>query len=87
MTKLEEVARAMFARGHDESWDETDAPVHKIYLDDARAAVEALREPGEGMTARGLEALVEKFEAGGVRGSHETDAVWQAMLTAILEEG
>ena len=107
MTKLEEIARAIRER-----WDNPTGEGIDMSVVAARAAVEALREPGEGVKVKGVMALTAKMESQqkwweepaqqardlgdtpvmptislALRNSRESDAVWQAMLTSILEEG
>lgn len=89
MTKLEDVALAIRAGRRCES-GEVPCPFCRWGPDDltagqdetgciwlARAAIEALREPSEGMKAIGNEALGEAKPA---------DYIYRAMLTAALEE-
>lgn len=89
---LERVARAIawkrekFWIGHDD--DDRIAIIDRKwpdYVDDARAAVEALREPSEGMLRAGAEgygeASVADFEEDAIRMAHT------AMIDHILKEG
>ena len=94
MTKLEEIARAVR-----ESWGDWIAPSSvdvEMSLIVARAAVEALWEPSEGMMQSGDEAILEGLQRAAndrpdlplppKHPEHASHEVWQAMLTAILEE-
>ena len=73
---VERVARAMWERCHDESWDESyHSPItRQIYIDDARAAIEAMREPSEKMLA----AVRDEYT------TYETKVIWQAAIDAAL---
>ncbi len=91
MTKLEEVARALVEAHHEDDlahvfgpWDELGGEFQRVWLETARAAVEALREPDEGMYEAGVTAIKGTKEYWGELMAMEC---WQAMLTAILEEG
>ena len=85
MTKLEEVTRAVC--------NEADIHLTCAYPECSctttpklvRAAVEALREPSMGMLASATR--MHQQEAVSPVPSYWNEKVWQAMLTAILEEG
>ena len=86
MTKLEEVARALFAeeqRLNGTSLEWGDYPDIQITaMNYARAAIEALREPSAAMTVKHWTTLEYSGDA------HETcHAVWREMIDAILSEG
>ena len=83
-SKLEQAARALCViRGYD--WPRG-ADLQKHWLDQARAVIEAIREPTQGMR----EAFVEL--ALGTKLSHEhtwgdyAQAQWQAMIDTLLSE-
>lgn len=59
-------------------------PFRSDYFDLARAAITALMEPSEGMLIKGGVQAQDFYSK---NGSHpRTKAVWQAMLSAALEE-
>ncbi len=80
MTKLEEIARAMYRYEHDGDSDQqpwTDKSVRFYWENQARAAVEAMREPGFALCKTGSLPNVHP----GV-----VDAIWKIMIAAILNE-
>jgi hypothetical protein len=60
--------------------DEEEIPAWKLYVKDARAAIEAMREPTEAMLNEAVGAL----DSHNV-GSHEANIVWQAMIDEALK--
>jgi hypothetical protein len=82
MDMVERVARALaVADGmHPEavSNDEDQVPVWTLYVDDARAAIEAMREPTEAMVGSGADHDAE----GG--GTGNPIAIYTAMIDAAL---
>ncbi len=83
MTKLEEIARAI----RDTEYPENTPEEHKLsltaYLPQARAAVEAMREPNPAILAAHMHAMTH-------RNNDETGFThtrqWQAGIDAILNE-
>jgi hypothetical protein len=55
-------------------------------LKNARAALQAMREPTEAMVLAAYRAF-DAFGPDAVLGPHETLAIWHAMIDAALEEG
>lgn len=86
VTKLEEVARAICRKaGHvnDKHW--------RHYVDAARSAIEAMREPSAAMVAATEEVVVGYDDFACCDGTlymHHDDAksAWQAMIDAALNE-
>lgn len=78
MTMIKKVARAMYENNHDHSWDSplAEAFTKRIYLSDARAAIEALMEPTDAMLEAGERPSV---------GPYECKGIFQSMLRAALE--
>jgi hypothetical protein len=76
---IERVARAMFKRGHegDETWEEVEQEIKTTYLLDAYVAIEAMREPTEGMKISG--ELAECWEG-------DATSIYRAMIDAALKE-
>jgi len=74
---LKRVAQAIAAVNHPLEVDDWDA-----YLTDARAAVQALMEPDEGMVEAGEDAMI-YTDGDFVRNRAET--VYQAMLRPLVE--
>ena len=86
MTKLEEVARAIYERRSRRTgyvWPGDVYPaVRNRCLSDARAAIEALREPSAALTVGHWTTLEYSGD------TRETcHAVWREMIDAILSEG
>lgn len=74
MTKLEEVARAIYAKRNGpgaKPWSIRPKAHKAPYLDDARAAIYAIREPNDAM----------------LRSPSHDAAMWEHMVDAILSEG
>lgn len=94
MTKLEEVARALYERwnnvpacGPSKPWDELQSSLPgqaEFFREQARAAVEALREPSAHMSVEGHEAAEKAL--GAMFHYPLADPVWQAMVSALLSE-
>lgn len=89
MTPIERAARAMYDTVQPEwEWDDPDAELmRRMYRENARAAILAIREPSEAMV-----------RAGGANMDHEgatlpdeleqrASTSWRAMIDAMLEEG
>ena len=81
MTKLEQAARALCIKryGHLRGYKGREA----LYRDEARAVIEAIREPSEGMVDAGYDLLNER---GCQPLTGDTDDVWQAMIDTLLSE-
>lgn len=93
MTKIEQVARAILkarqARGlsGEADWEFEPAKIQRIYLDTARAAIKAMREPA-------VEVVEASYKAAEMRlcNSPEAakalfrDVLWPAAIDAILNE-
>ena len=75
---IERVARAMFACDHDEPWEQGEDLTRRIYLNNARAAIEAMREPSDAMLQAATMEVPTWDDAASKR-------KWQAMITAALE--
>jgi len=74
MDMIERVARVLQSR--DETYDVTDA-LDPCFMDDARAAIAAMREPTE-------EMVDQCMDAGHMRG--DAEEIWERMIDAALEE-
>lgn len=87
---IERVARAMYAdtNGRADKWREEEPLTKDVYRSNARAAIEAMREPTEAMTFKGMYKFAEAYENSNPRGvgQCEIDQVWQAMIEAALSE-
>jgi hypothetical protein len=92
---LEKVAKAIYGTvfANDEAWDKLDRAPRERFIELARAAVEALREPSEGMqkAVRPQEYTVEHYYGTGHHRSFPhlgagPIQVWQDMIDAILSE-
>ncbi len=90
MTELERLVRIMFARTHDESWEQAEQITRETYLGDVRAVLEALKEPTEAMIDA---AAAPDYHGRPVNPAphnpytrREIRREWQAMLSAILNE-
>jgi hypothetical protein len=78
---IQRVAAAMWDRTHDGRWDDWGDGQDEsriIHRDDARVAIEAMREPTEAM----VDAAWASWED--VDGSKGFVGVWQAMIDAAL---
>lgn len=87
MTKLEEIARAIYADRNGSGckpWGNLPHSHKAPYLRDALAAVKAMREPSATMEIAGNDAL----SANGVDNVEGDDstAAWQAMIDSIIAE-
>lgn len=79
MTPIERAARAMYDTVQPEwDWDDPDAELlRKMYRENARAAILAIREPSEAMR-----------EVNPSQGQViYAEDIWQAMIDAMLDEG
>lgn len=107
MNKIEQVARAIYetwarSRGIDVGWDEVQGmsetegfpsgkAVHQLAMDEARAAIEAMREPTEAMKVAGCKQDDPLGELIDWRGDRATtrevvSGVYQAMIDDLLSE-
>lgn len=82
---LERVAKALYEDNYQmlgdfspSNWSAMGADVQKEYKDMAKAAIQALMEPDEGMVDLGYDLI----DAGA-----EIPEIYQAMLRHVLEEG
>jgi|DEB0MinimDraft_3_1074331.scaffolds.fasta_scaffold40310_2 hypothetical protein len=79
MTKLEEVARALYAvAGQTGDWDSETEGKRAFYRHCARAAIEAMREPTPYMVMHGYTKQT--------RDPRTVEKQWEAMIDAALEE-
>ncbi len=95
MAMLEKVARAIAEHNEPGMWDRTAGENwawRKGYINDARAAIEALREPSEGMRKAASECAFDRATFAYPKGhaSYEVhvsaEEYWQAMIDFILNE-
>ena len=78
MTPLERAARALCSLdGNPENATMEGKPLWQDYLPEARAVVEAIREPSAAMLAA---------DPTGPSGSFFPEDVWRAMINALLDE-
>ncbi|WP_311267839.1 hypothetical protein [Sphingobium sp. WCS2017Hpa-17] len=79
VTMIERAARAMYDNVQPEwDWDDPDAELlRRMYRDNARAAIRALREPSDAVTNAGYNELLCYNSAGNA---------WRAMVDAVLAE-
>lgn len=76
------IAQAMFRQDHDEPWEQAECLTKEIYLNNARTALEIVREP----TSEMKEAFVETFYGWNVKCEKRfVDAAWQAAIDKALE--
>jgi hypothetical protein len=98
MTKLEQVARGMWAarqaygRKHWpnlpqlEAWDDAWPHAREAIMEEARAAIEAMRKPTEAMSQAGGDITIPAGDYNyPIYGA--ADEVWNAMIDAALKEG
>lgn len=80
MSPLERAARALCrVDGHPENAMMEGRPLWQDYLPEARAVVDAIREPSEGMMRAGWTSDLPYTP------SVKVGVVWQAMIDALLE--
>ena len=82
---VERVARAIY--GGPIPWEAIDPASQKILLRDARAAIEAMREPTEAMSEVGRIIVGPTYEAKSLLRAREADICWRAMIDAALRKG
>lgn len=81
---IERVARAIYAEFAEEDGYPAMSPAGKARWDaQARAAIEAMREPSEMMQREGLKVRLRHLDG---EPSAGTDEIWTAMITAALSE-
>jgi hypothetical protein len=71
---VERVARAIARANNGDDFDRVDEAVRELYRDEARAAIEAMREPSEEM--------LRPYRFGEARAAVKSD--WQTMIAAAL---
>ena len=98
-TKLDQIARAIYERrnGHGcKPWSKLTKSHQVPYLGDARAAVEAMREPTDHVLNAGIRAkdrLLKEREGRGENtrillvSDHPAGTIYTAMIDSILTEG
>lgn len=85
MTPLERAARALHRlsvrqralASHEADWDNMSQRNRDLYVEQARAVLQAIREPSDKMVRDGERLLPLKWGR----------AIWQRMIVAALEEG
>ena len=85
---IERVAAAMWERTHDGRWDDWGDGQDEsriIHRDDARAAIEAMREPTDAMEAAGDDTFVYYTHSTSLLDGDAT-VCWRAMIDAALKE-
>lgn len=83
MSKIEEVARAMVGAA---CWDGTMHPDDRAaWLENARAAIEAMRQPTNAMSNAGTRCLVVDWEL--CCNGNVAPEIWDRMVSAALAEG
>ena len=91
MTKLEEVARAIYEKRNGKGcypWSLRTKSHRDPYLSDARAAIEAMREPDVEMIAAFWRQKNTGTQEIGETGEDRSDyAAWRAAIDAALSEG
>ena len=98
MTKLEEIARAIYpvmVSGGDHEGvplDEAFSRWRNIHVKQraialARASVEAMRDPGDAAIRAGVDHRLTTHIGAANKWPDDTRSLWQAMIDAILNEG
>jgi hypothetical protein len=85
---VERAARAIHARiGQGTLWDDLDDYSRSEYLADARAGIEAIREPNDWMVVVGDERIIQHLNSSEVRSPVPTPAqnCWKAMIGEMLK--
>jgi hypothetical protein len=77
---IERMAKAMCDAHIPGSWQTAEWPQRHHYIDQARAAIEAIREPTQAMIA----AACDDFDKRG-RGQQSYTHIWQAMIDEALK--
>lgn len=94
MTVIERAARALLASesNGEKLWDDLDVVTRGAFLRDARAVIQAIREPSESMVAAvdghsyGQPRAVYALEEANGRPAELLPEVWKAMIDAALAE-
>lgn len=68
-------------------WEELGQDDRDAYIADARAVIEAIREPSEAMEAAGYGNTKGDPDNTGIVDNPRPDDAWRAMIDALLEEG
>lgn len=80
MNKIEQVARAIYEATEPKNvWEIRSDEFKRDYLDYARAAIEAMREPTEAMCSAAE-------DSGSLEAGSSPFGAWQAMIDAALKE-
>lgn len=82
MSKVEEVARAIFFRGgeqDDKEWKHCQKWKRDEAYEQARAAIEAMREPTPEQTLAGRKTYIVNSE--------QSNRIYQTMIDAAIQEG
>lgn len=84
MNMIERIARALARRNYPGASDADIDEMWSAWVDDATAAIQAMREPTPGMVEAGQEVPLDVEITGGVIYSAATEAkaIWQAMIDA-----
>lgn len=64
------------------AWEDNSDIDRQVYIDQARAVLQAIREPSEDMVSHGREAWAQYATADAT-----SRAIWARMINAALEEG
>ena len=87
---IERVARAILAQGSGFAWEDYAKEARQHALKQARAAIEAMREPTEKMSGaspdEGVKFRTTLFGQEGTLEVRNPAAVWRAMIDAALSE-
>ncbi len=88
MTKLEEVAKAIYDRTWESPWDglAPDSVERALSLEIARAAMEPLRKPYNPILKAGATALVQRRGGGPPDDEIDASRIFGRMIDAILNE-
>ncbi|WP_336960136.1 hypothetical protein [Sphingobium aquiterrae] len=88
MTPIERAARAMYDTVQpDWDWDDPDAELlRRMYRENARAALLAIRSPSPDQCRIGHEASAAQSPAG-VSAHESVEAIWTAMVDAAMAQG
>jgi hypothetical protein len=81
MTPLEKAARALLASesNGEKPWDDLDAITRGAFLRDARAVLQAIREPSEAMVSAAAPHVFDQSRM-------SAECAWQAAIDAALTE-
>lgn len=97
MTKIEQVARAIWGRGSlgGTPWENAPPEHQRVAMEEARRAIAAMREPSEGMVRAGVIAPGWEVGETSLHADHVVTPslklfpaeVWRAMVDTALAEG